>query len=74
MPNRPAEKPKSNKKQGGQPGHAKHERALIPSEQCEQVLPLKPDSVPPLRPNAAAATTPEPLRHQVWEFPRSSRW
>jgi transposase len=37
-------KPRSGKKAGGQPGHAKHERALIPAEQCAQVIPL----VPPL--------------------------
>lgn len=64
----PAEKPKSNKKRGGQPGHEKHERALIPSEQCEQVLPLKPAACrrcgTKLRGDDA-----QPLRHQVWELP-----
>src|SRR5215210_4547263 len=35
-------KPKSNKKRGGQPGHAKHERPLIPTEECDEVIPLKP--------------------------------
>ena len=35
-------KPKSKKKRGGQPGHPKHERPLIPTDQCDDVKPLKP--------------------------------
>ena len=35
-------KPKSKKKRGGQPGHKKHERTLIPIDQCDDVQPLKP--------------------------------
>src|SRR5450432_1825728 len=31
-------KPKSKKKRGGQPGHAKHERPLLPTDQCDEVL------------------------------------
>src|SRR5687768_6203223 len=38
----PAKKPKSKKKRGGQPGHAKHERPLIPSQDCDDVQELKP--------------------------------
>src|SRR5271165_6166517 len=37
----PARKPKSKRKQGRQPGHAKHERPLIPTEKCDAVEPLK---------------------------------
>jgi len=59
---------KSGKKPGGQPGHPKHERALIPVEQCQSVIPLKPDAcrrcAEPLTGN-----DPQPLRHQVWEIP-----
>jgi transposase len=36
------DKPKSGRKPGAQPGHAKHERALIPVEQCQEIVPLKP--------------------------------
>src|SRR5688572_14740412 len=35
-------KPKSARRPGGQPGHAKHERALIPAEQCQAVVPCVP--------------------------------
>jgi len=61
-------KQKSGKKPGGQPGHAKHERALIPADQCEEVIPCLPDKCrrcgEPLQ-----GVDPEPLRHQVWEIP-----
>ena len=35
-------KPKSKNRPGGQPGHPKHERALVPTDQCEEVVTLKP--------------------------------
>jgi len=61
-------KPKSGNKPGGQPGHPKYERALIPVEQCTRVVPLHPSTCrrcgEPL-----AGSDPEPLRHQVWEIP-----
>jgi len=37
-----AEKPKSKKQRGGQPGHAKHERPLLPTDECVEVHQLKP--------------------------------
>ena len=33
---------KSKRKRGGQPGHEKHERPLIPTEKCDEAVPLKP--------------------------------
>src|SRR4051812_48433007 len=33
---------KSRRKRGGQPGHRKHERSLIPTEGCQAVVTLKP--------------------------------
>jgi transposase len=59
-------RPASGKKAGGQPGHPKHERALV----------AFPDHVRDCKPTAcrrcARALTgddPEPLRHQVTELP-----
>ena len=61
-------KQKSGKKPGGQPGHPKHERALIPADQCQAVVTVKPENCrrcgQPL-----AGVDPQPLRHQVWEIP-----
>ena len=65
----PREKKKGPKrKRGGQPGHRRHQRELIPTEDCSRVEPLKPDVC---RRCAAKLTgdDPEPLRHQVWELP-----
>ena len=59
---------KSKKKRGGQPGHEKHERSLIPTDQCNEVQTLRPNEC--RRCGAKlAGNDPEPLRHQVWELP-----
>jgi transposase len=59
---------KSRKKRGGQPGHEKHERPLISTDQCDDVQLLKPTEC--RRCGAKlSGTDPEPLRHQVWELP-----
>ena len=61
-------KHKSKRKRGGQPGHEKHERALIPTDQCDDVRPLKPTEC--RRCGAKlSGSDPEPLRHQVWDLP-----
>jgi transposase len=61
-------KRKSKKKRGGQPGHEKHDRPLIPTDQCDDVQPLKPAEC--RRCGAKlSGSDPEPLRHQVWEVP-----
>lgn len=64
----PAEKPKSKKKRGGQPGHQKHERPLLPTEQCDDVHKLKPTECRRCG-TKLAGNDPEPWRHQVWELP-----
>jgi transposase len=66
---KPAPPKKSGgKKRGGQPGHPKHERTLIPAEQCQAVVTVKPEGCrrcgEPL-----AGSDSQPLRHQVWEIP-----
>ena len=62
----PAEQPR--KQRGGQPGHPRQQRPLIPPEQLRAILPCKPKSCrrcgKPLTGN-----DPEPLRHQVAELP-----
>src|SRR5207302_10163429 len=64
----PRKKDKSGKKRGGQQGHSKHERPLIPTDQCEAVQPLKPSEC--RRCGAElSGSDPEPWRHQVWELP-----
>lgn len=59
---------KAKRKAGGQPGHPKHERSLVPTENCEDVIPCLPTECrrcgEPL-----SGIDPEPLRHQVWEIP-----
>jgi transposase len=59
---------KSPRGTGGQPGHAKYQRSLLPTEQCQRVIPC----VPPTCRRCAAplsGTDPQPLRHQVWDLP-----
>jgi transposase len=64
----PTKKSKSKKKRGGQPGHAKHERPLIPTTECDDVQTLKPAECRRCG-TKLAGCDPEPLRHQVWELP-----
>ena len=61
-------KRKSKRKRGGQFGHEKHERPLIPTEQCDEVHTVKPTECRRCS-NHLAGSDPEPLRHQVWELP-----
>jgi transposase len=61
-------KRKSKKKRGGQPGHKKHERPLIPTEECDEVKPLKPTRCRRCG-EELSGSDPDPLRHQVWELP-----
>ena len=63
-------KEKSGKKPGGQPGHAKHERALVPTAECADVVTLKPTACRRCG-TKLSGNDPEPLRHQVWELPES---
>jgi len=59
---------KSHKKRGGQPGHAKHERPLIPTEQCDKVVLFKPDACRRCGTKLSGCDH-EPLRNQVYELP-----
>jgi transposase len=64
----PTGKPKSQKKRGGQPGHAKHERSLLPADQCDDVQRLKPTECRRCGKKLRGCDA-DPLRHQVWELP-----
>jgi transposase len=64
----PPDKPKSNRPRGGQPGHPKHERALIPVEECTLVLEHKPAACRRCGRRLVGSDV-APLRHQVWELP-----
>ena len=64
----PKSKPKSKRKRGGQSGHSKCERALIPSGDCQGVVALKPAACRRCG-TRLVGNDPQPLRHQVWELP-----
>lgn len=60
--------PASGKKRGGQPGHRRQARPLVPPEQLRHVIDCKPPECrwchQPLQ-----GDDPEPIRHQVAELP-----
>ena len=61
-------RPASENKPGGQPGHPKQSREIIPTERCDEVIAC----VPTVCRNCSAplaGTDAEPLRHQVFEMP-----
>jgi transposase len=62
--------PASGRKRGGQPGHQRQARPLVPPEQLRQVIDCKPPGCrwcgQPLQ-----GDDPEPIRHQVAEVPPS---
>lgn len=64
----PRKKSRSKRKRGGQPGHAKRERPLIPADECDDVILLKPGECRRCG-EALVGEDAEPLRHQVWELP-----
>ena len=64
----PKRKP-SGRPRGGQPGHDKHERPLVPPEGLTAVTVVKPENcLACCRP--LAGEDPAPYRHQVFDLPR----
>ena len=61
-------KTKSPQKRGGQPGHARCERPLIPSVECARVVACQAVSCRRCG-RGLSGRDPAPLRHQVWELP-----
>lgn len=64
----PARKSRSKKRRGGQPGHPKHERPLLPSGDCDHIRIIKPAECRRCG-TKLSGSDPEPWRHQVWELP-----
>lgn len=58
----------TSKRCGGQPGHEKHQRALIPTDECQHVETLMPARCRRCG-RGLHGCDPQPLRHQVWELP-----
>jgi transposase len=58
----------SGRKRGGQPGHLRSERSLVPLEQVKEVVPCKP-RVCRRCGGALQGSDAQPLRHQVFEVP-----
>lgn len=56
------------RKRGGQPGHKKHQRALVPVEQVNERHTLRPVTCRGCG-HVLTGDDPNPLRHQVWELP-----
>jgi transposase len=64
----PGSKKKSGKKRGGQSGHTKYERALIPTDECHAVITVKPKACRRCG-ESLTGVDAKPWRHQVWEIP-----
>ena len=56
------------KKRGGQPGHPRATRPLLPTEECDKVEVLRPTACRKCK-TALNGDDPEPLRHQIIELP-----
>ena len=58
----------SGRKRGGQKGHTKHQRTLVPSEQVTETITLRPPHCRRCGQNLQG-NDPDPLRHQIFELP-----
>ncbi|MGK4008271.1 IS66 family transposase [Sorangium sp. So ce1036] len=67
----PPSRPKrTGRRRGGQPGHEKHRRTLVPPEQVDKLQTCKPEACRRCG-TALAGNDPDPHRHQVVEIPRA---
>ncbi len=67
---RQPKKPRTGKKPGGQPGHDKASRELLPVEEVDHVVELTPDKCGRCNSRRLKRTKAEPRRHQQTEIPR----
>ena len=65
---KPKPRPGKKRKQGGQKGHKRTTRELIPSDQCQDVIERKPDACRKCG-GELEIDGLNPTRHQVWELP-----
>src|SRR5512145_50095 len=61
-------RPRSGRRRGGQPGHQGHTRTLIPEEEVDEVVVLKPDQCSGCQ-APLTGEDPTPFRHQIIEIP-----
>jgi transposase len=61
-------RPRSKRRRGGQPGHPGHTRTLIPVEDVDQIVPLKPEQCQGCQ-APLSGDDPAPFRHQVIDIP-----
>ena len=62
-------KPPTGRKPGAQPGHPGHQRPLVPPEDVDKIIPVKPDKCGGCG-AALSGDDPDPRRHQVAEIPK----
>src|SRR3954464_11286929 len=60
--------PSSGRRRGGQPGHRRHARPLVPSDQVDHVIECRPSHCAACAASLTGTDT-EPLRRQVAEIP-----
>src|SRR5918998_1819488 len=61
-------RPRSQRRRGGQPGHPGQTRTLIPVEDVDQIVPLKPEQCQGCQ-APLSGDDPSPFRHQGIEIP-----
>jgi len=66
----PAQPKRTGKRRGGQPGHKRHERALVAPEKVTRMEVLKPPACRQCG-TKLVGDDPEPHRHQVVEIPKA---
>jgi len=62
-------KPPSGRSPGGQPGHPGHSRPLLPPDQVDRIVVVKPKRCFRCGRRLKDGDDPDPLRHQVTELP-----
>jgi transposase len=61
-------RPRSKRRRGGQPGHPGHTRTLLPVEDVDEVVTIKPEQCTHCH-APLSGDDPTPWRHQVMELP-----